>query len=494
MFYLGRRDEAVNLLREATRRYPDYAGVWSALALDLNELKRFDEAETVFERALALNPNDDELWTGKGEMLRHLGRHQESLDAFEHALAVTPDEAFVWSNKAAALIALERYEEALACEEHALSIDAESEVAWQHKRFIFMRLRRYEDALAAAERLIELNPSNASNWVNKASALYEVERYEAALAAYDEAFRLDHDSPRMVEVRTFVGRYLRRTTMDQRLRLRDGHWLGYLDYGDPAGAPILCCHGSPGSRLDQFMYEDRLKALHIRLIVPDRPGYGLSDDQPHRTILDWPDDAVQLADHLGLSRFAVLGVSAGGAYAAACSMKIPQRLTRVGLVSSPAPAGTPGFHLAANRLAYASWRYVPWPVMRLFTRATNPLIFSDPALVYSLTRRRLRAADQEFWEGKPSLVALEATIEPYRNKQIGLDEDCYLLARPWGFRLEDIATEVWLWHGERDTLATLKMARYVAETIPNCHATFYPGEGHTIWARHAEEILTALTA
>ena len=33
----------------------------------------------------------------------------------------------------------------------------------------------------------------------------------------------------------------------------------------------------------------------IRLIAVDRPGIGLSDHQPDRTILDWPEDVAHLA-------------------------------------------------------------------------------------------------------------------------------------------------------------------------------------------------------
>jgi pimeloyl-ACP methyl ester carboxylesterase len=73
------------------------------------------------------------------------------------------------------------------------------------------------------------------------------------------------------------------------------------------------------------------------LIVPERPGFGLSDFQAGRTLLDWPDDVAALADHLGLECFGVFGLSADGPYAAACAYKIPQRLTRAVLSDSLAP-------------------------------------------------------------------------------------------------------------------------------------------------------------
>ncbi len=53
----------------------------------------------------------------------------------------------------------------------------------------------------------------------------------------------------------------------------------------------------------------------IRLIGIDRPGMGRSQFQKRRCLLDWPDDVMELADYLGIERFAVLGVSGGGPYA-----------------------------------------------------------------------------------------------------------------------------------------------------------------------------------
>ena len=53
------------------------------------------------------------------------------------------------------------------------------------------------------------------------------------------------------------------------------------------------------------------------MISPDRPGIGLSDPKPGRTVLDWAADVSELAEHLGLQRFSVMGWSMGGPYAAA---------------------------------------------------------------------------------------------------------------------------------------------------------------------------------
>jgi pimeloyl-ACP methyl ester carboxylesterase len=63
---------------------------------------------------------------------------------------------------------------------------------------------------------------------------------------------------------------------------------------------------------------------------------------------------------------------------------------------------------------------------------------------------------------------------------------------PWGFRLEDIAAPVFIWHGDRDPQVPVEVAHRMAERIPQCTLTIYPGEGHMIDVAHADDILRTL--
>src|SRR5947209_14262034 len=117
--------------------------------------------------------------------------------------------------------------------------------------------------------------------------------------------------------------------LDQTVDLPDGRRLGYAEVGEPRGKPVLYFHGVPGSRLDftAARCDEALRAVAVRFIGADRPGFGLSDKKPGRGHADWPADVSALADSLELDRFAVLGYSRGGPYALACAALIPERLT-----------------------------------------------------------------------------------------------------------------------------------------------------------------------
>ena len=99
------------------------------------------------------------------------------------------------------------------------------------------------------------------------------------------------------------------------LYLNDGRRLGYLLCGDPKGKPVLCFHGYPGSRLDfRWLHEEAAKR-GLKLIAADRPGIGLSDPLPDRSLTDFGGDMEELMARLRLKRPVVMGVSGGGPYA-----------------------------------------------------------------------------------------------------------------------------------------------------------------------------------
>jgi len=84
--------------------------------------------------------------------------------------------------------------------------------------------------------------------------------------------------------------------------------------------------------------------------------------------------------------------------------------------------------------------------------------------------------------------------ESYRQGARGVVNEAVMFTKPWGFRMEDIAVPVLLWHGTEELNAPLSMAKEMERRIPNCTATYYEGEGHLYFFRRWPEIARALTS
>ena len=118
--------------------------------------------------------------------------------------------------------------------------------------------------------------------------------------------------------------------------------MGYAQYGSGDGLPVVNAHGGLACRLDVAAADLAAVEAGIRLISPDRPGVGRSDPQPGRTVGDWARDVTELLDQIGVNRFAVMGWSMGGQYAAALGHALPQRATRVAIIAGALPLTEPG--------------------------------------------------------------------------------------------------------------------------------------------------------
>jgi pimeloyl-ACP methyl ester carboxylesterase len=118
--------------------------------------------------------------------------------------------------------------------------------------------------------------------------------------------------------------------------------MGYAQYGVDDGFPIVSAHGGLACRLDVAAAEPVAVDTGVRLISPDRPGVGLSDPQPGRTILDWAHDVEELLEQIDVDRFAVMGWSMGGQYAAAVGHALRHRVTRVAIIAGALPLTDPG--------------------------------------------------------------------------------------------------------------------------------------------------------
>ncbi|MCX4186234.1 alpha/beta fold hydrolase [Methylophaga sp. OBS4] len=283
---------------------------------------------------------------------------------------------------------------------------------------------------------------------------------------------------------------------EYRINLDDGRMLACLELGNASGEAVIYCHGYPGSRLEARLAEQAVKRLGLRLIAPDRPGFGESSFQAGRTIGAWANDIKQLADQLGLERFSILGVSGGGPYTLACAAGIPERINQIALVGALAPLS--GMHstrdmVAFNRmvLTLGTWypalaRRVVGLMARWFRR--------QPESLFKFMLAGAPEADKKVIDDPGFKVIWLASVKAalLQGGQ-GVAWELPLLAQPWDFNLEQVLVPVQIWHGLSDTVVPATMARYLVETLPHNKVHYLQGEGHfSLMVRHLDTVLEDL--
>jgi pimeloyl-ACP methyl ester carboxylesterase len=285
---------------------------------------------------------------------------------------------------------------------------------------------------------------------------------------------------------------------NRQMELADGRRLGWAEYGAAEGRPVMYFHGWPASRLEPRLLDSDCVGIGVRLIAPDRPGMGLSDFKRGRTISEWPKDVVELAEHLGLEKFVVLGVSGGGPYAAACAQAIPGKLAGAMLVCSMGPVENEKAMLGMagpSRLLLRLARAAPWAARLLAPVCLKAIWGKGERAMPEALETRLARADQlllERTELRDSLIA--SSREAFRHGARGPGWDGYLYSQPWGFKLEETHCRVFLWHGEEDVIVPAAMGRELAARIPGCQARFCPEDGHlSLPFNRFREILAAVS-
>ncbi len=268
------------------------------------------------------------------------------------------------------------------------------------------------------------------------------------------------------------------------LTLPDGRRVAYLDVGDPDGTPVISCHGGLSSRLDVQSAASTAAALGVRVICPDRPGIGGSDPQPDRTLMDWPLEVEQLADHLGLGSFAVMGWSAGGMYALACAARLTDRVSRLGLIASVIPREWPGMIEEINRMD------------RLLMRLSGRGSAGERLMFWSLRLgARISPATVAKQSGAPEEVAVgmgDAIAAALVDTRWAVQE-YRLLNTPWGFDPAKITTPTTIWQGTADELVPASWAERLAAAIPGAELHLVDGADHFLWYDHWDQILGSLT-
>lgn len=265
----------------------------------------------------------------------------------------------------------------------------------------------------------------------------------------------------------------------------------------PAGAPVvLLSHAAPGS--GAFDPDPAAtSAAGIRLIAPDRPGYGGSDPVAGLGTVDLAaDDAAAVLDHV-LSAGGTAGLagwSAGGRVALAVAARRPELAGRVAVIGTPAPDEEVPWYGEFGAMI-DQLRGLPEPDARAaldgafgqmlehttgdarLAHVMDPEADAVPLAAPGVTDRLRAMLDAALRQGGAGMAA---------------DVGGYTLA-PWGFDPADVRAEVLLGYGAADAAVGPDHGRWWAEALPTARLEVLPDVGHLLVVPFWEHALAHLT-
>ncbi|WP_150910891.1 alpha/beta fold hydrolase [Marinobacter halotolerans] len=267
----------------------------------------------------------------------------------------------------------------------------------------------------------------------------------------------------------------------RKIQLSDGRQLSYSDIGTGDNGTWIHCHGIPGSRYELTHLNKELVAAGLRIIVPDRPGYGASTPCPSYDFRQHTADLCQLADHSGLKRFSVSGFSGGGVFALALAHGLGARVEQLSIAATPAVPLMENPFDYASELTAGSW-HAALADMHQFADQLQSLTGPDNALAdgmmdavgakekQHLSSARIQPAFRQSMNTALQQGALESAS--------ALARDTRLTAQPWPFHPAELKLPVRIIHGTDDHLVHRQHFRALFNQIPQSKQVSPEGKGH----------------
>jgi pimeloyl-ACP methyl ester carboxylesterase len=257
-------------------------------------------------------------------------------------------------------------------------------------------------------------------------------------------------------------------------------------WGDLDGFPVFSLHGTPGSRLGRHYDENAYVEVGARVITYDRPGYGGSDRQRGRRVVDCVPDVALIADALGVERFAVTGGSGGGPHSLAVAARLPARVTRASCDVGVAPFETPDFDwfegMDPLNVREFEWALEGEEVLaREYEREVAEMlarVAADPSKVLGDDWQLSEADRAQLAVAERHGVMRESIAESVRNGVWGIVDDMLCITKPWGFDVAEIRVPTRVKYGLTDVLVPRQHGDWLARNVPNAEVVVDEEGGH----------------
>jgi pimeloyl-ACP methyl ester carboxylesterase len=276
-------------------------------------------------------------------------------------------------------------------------------------------------------------------------------------------------------------------------KLKDGRELEIADNGINSESAIVFHHGTPGHASSWSDWLESAASAGIRAIAYSRAGYGTSDRNPGRSVINVNSDIAQVLDAKNITKFVSIGWSGGGPHCLANTFE-PRNVGAISLAGVGAfgvddldflegmgPENHDEFGAALKGEAVIDqWMNDNAGAMKSVTG--SDIIEAFGGLIGD--------ADKAVLEGGEADAMAASMRSALAVSFDGWIDDDLVFVKKWGFDLAAITKPVFLWQGDDDFMVPHAHSYWLEKHIPTATLTFKPGEGHiSIGVKHREEIL-----
>jgi pimeloyl-ACP methyl ester carboxylesterase len=271
------------------------------------------------------------------------------------------------------------------------------------------------------------------------------------------------------------------------LRARDGRQIALFLKGPAGGVPIFSYHGNPGGRFTVHPSYEELEDLNVRIIAPDREGFGCSDRHRKLSVADTANDFEDTLSVLGIEKAGILARSGSVPFALGCAALKPHLVSSMVLMCgiSPPESGvsTASNTTPENQYAYYRAQQDPEALAWLIEKYATDLHFRADSLMKQIEPHFKKADWAALKDGAYDEVCLGqhyGVVGCGLNRPFGSGwlDSVLALRKSWGFDVSCIQTPTRLWHGREDPFTDPAHSRWLAENIPGSEYFEDPDGSH----------------
>jgi pimeloyl-ACP methyl ester carboxylesterase len=271
------------------------------------------------------------------------------------------------------------------------------------------------------------------------------------------------------------------------LTLPDGRDVEVLESGSGERA-LVFLWGTPGGAVPDPHFDEVAERYGLRVLQPNRPGYGQSSPQPGRRIVDLVADVQSVLEQLGIDEVVCMGGSGGGPHSLAMAAHLPQCRAAAVLVS-PAPRDAEGLDFYDGM---AASNQEEWRLADLGEAAVRPWlekVVADQETTGGDNFAEqfadcIAPQDRAVLDGPGAALRTARFTKAVEHGIEGWLGDDIAMTTPWGFALESVRRPVAFWAGRADQFVSYRHSLWMAQRVPTADLHVLADEGHLSLRMH----------